>query len=58
MERVNFARFRLADMRPAAVTGRKEGGGLNVFNATGHADERMINKTYDRRTIKRSIATE
>ena len=56
-EGVEFARFTLADMRPAAVTDRKERGDINITNATGHSDERMINQVYDRRTIKKSEAT-
>lgn len=54
---VEFTRFSLADMRPSAVTDRKENGEVNIINATGHSDERMINQVYDRRTIKRSSST-
>lgn len=57
VEGVEFIRFTLADMRPAAVTDRKERGEINIINATGHSDERMINQVYDRRTIKRAKAT-
>lgn len=56
-EGVEFVRFTLADMRPAAVTDRKERGDINITNATGHSDERMINQVYDRRTVKKSEAT-
>jgi hypothetical protein len=58
MEGLSFVRFTLAGMRPKAVTIRKSRGDFNITDATGHTDERMINKTYDRRSIKRSIATE
>lgn len=56
-EGVEFVRFTLADMRPAAVTDRKERGDINITNATGHSDERMINQVYDRRTVKKSEST-
>jgi integrase len=54
---IEFARFTLADMRPTAVTDRMEGGDLHITNATGHADERMVHKVYDRRRTKRAKAT-
>jgi integrase len=56
-EGIEFVRFTLANMRPAAVTDRKKKGEINITHATGHSDERMINQVYDRRTIKRSPAT-
>lgn len=58
LEGVTFERFALKDMRPKSVTERKERGEINITDATGHSDERMINKTYDRRTLKKSNATE
>lgn len=57
-EGVTFERFALKDMRPKSVTERKERGEANITDATGHSDERMINKTYDRRTIKKVNPTE
>jgi integrase len=57
-EGVEFSRFTLADMRPKAVTARKTRGDVNIIDATGHVDERMINTVYDRRTVKRSGSTE
>jgi len=53
-----FERFALKDMRPKSVTERKARGETNITDATGHSDERMINKTYDRRAVKKSNATE
>lgn len=49
---IEFTRFSLADMRPAAVTDRMEGGDALILNATGHADGRMVGQVYDRRTTK------
>lgn len=57
-EGIEFTRFTLADMRPKSVTERKEAGETNVADSTGHSDERMINKTYDRRKIKQVNSTE
>lgn len=50
---VSFERFALRDMRPAAVTDRQEEGDDRIIDATGHADERMVRKTYDRRRQRR-----
>ena len=58
LEGVPFERFSLANMRPKAVTTRKERGDVNIKDATGHASERMIDKHYDIRKINRSKATE
>lgn len=58
MENISFERFNLSHMRPKAVTTRKERGDINIKDATGHVSERMIDKTYDRRVIKKSVATE
>ena len=57
-EGIQFERFTLANMRPKAVTTRKDRGEVNIKDATGHSSERTIDKTYDRRTIKKSKATE
>lgn len=55
---VHFERFNLENMRPKAVTERKERGDVNIKDATGHSSERMIDLTYDRRIIKEADATE
>jgi len=52
-----FQRFTLRDMRPTAVTDRMQGGDRDVTDATGHADDRMVKKVYDRRTVKKAKAT-
>ena len=57
-EGVTFERFALKDMRPKSATERKERGESNITDVTGHSDERMINQTYDRRTIKKGNSTE
>lgn len=54
---VAFARFSLADMRPTAVTTRTEEGDDRLIDATGHADERMVRKVYDRRRERKVRAT-
>ncbi|WP_074298365.1 tyrosine-type recombinase/integrase [Paraburkholderia phenazinium] len=54
---ITFERFALRDMRPAAVTDRKEEGDTKIIDATGHSDERMVNKTYDRRRQRKVRAT-
>lgn len=54
---VEFERFRLSDMRPTAVTDRREEGDVDIVDATGHSDQRMINKTYDRRRERKVRAT-
>ncbi|UVW29746.1 hypothetical protein [Massilia sp. H6] len=51
-EGVEFARFTLKDMRPAAVTDRVEDGDETITNATGHSSDRMVRKVYDRRKTK------
>jgi hypothetical protein len=56
-EGVTFERFALKDMRPMSVTERVSVGETNIINATGHADERMIRKTYDRNAVKKTTAT-
>ena len=53
----SFTRFSLADMRPAAVTDRMNNGDVKITDATGHADNRMVLKVYDRRKIKQAKAT-
>jgi len=52
-----FNRFTLKDMRPTAVTDRMTGGDQSITDATGHVDERMVKKVYDRRTVKKAKAT-
>lgn len=56
-EGTTFNRFTLADMRPAAVTDRMEGGDERITDATGHSDGRMVAKVYDRRKVKSAKAT-
>lgn len=55
--KVEFTNFTLADMRPAAVTDRMTKGDEKITDATGHADDRMVKKVYDRRTKKTAKAT-
>lgn len=55
---IPFMRFTLKDMRPAAVTDRVEAGDETIMNATGHSSDRMVKQVYDRRTTKKSRATE
>jgi integrase len=57
-EGVEFTRFTLSDMRPAAVTDRVDEGDVNITNATGHNSDRMVKQTYDRRKTKKARATE
>ncbi|WP_348699587.1 tyrosine-type recombinase/integrase [Duganella fentianensis] len=52
-----FNRFTLKDMRPSAVMDRLEDGDQRVTDATGHADDRMVKKVYDRRKTKVAKAT-
>lgn len=54
---VEFERFTLADMRPTAVTNRMDEGDVDITDATGHSDRRMVDKVYDRRRIKTARAT-
>lgn len=54
---IEFARFTLKDMRPAAVTDRVEKGDKQITNATGHTSDRMVNQVYDRRKKKTAKAT-
>ncbi|KVV49574.1 hypothetical protein WT27_32025 [Burkholderia territorii] len=53
----SFERFALRDMRLAAVTDRKDEGDDRIVDAGGWSDERMINKTYDRRRARKVRAT-
>lgn len=55
---IEFTSFALADMRPTAVTTRAEEGDDRIVDATGHADERMVRKVYDRRRKRRVRATQ
>lgn len=57
-EGVEFKRFTLKDMRPAAVTDRVDDGDESITNATGHSSDRMVKQVYDRRKMKRARATE
>jgi integrase len=57
-EGIEFARFTLKDMRPAAVTDRVEDGDTTITNATGHSSDRMVRQVYDRRKTKTARATE
>lgn len=43
-EGIEFERFSLGNMRPKAVTTRKERGDVIIKDATGHVSERMIDK--------------
>lgn len=54
-EGIEFARFTLKDMRPAAVT---DGGDKDITNATGHSSDRMVRQVYDRRKTTTARATE
>lgn len=53
----SFTRFTLRDMRPAAVTDRMEEGDQQITNASGHTDDRMVRKVYDRRKTKVARST-
>lgn len=57
-EGIEFARFTLKDMRPAAVTDRVDEGDATITNATGHTSDRMVRQVYDRRKTKKARATE
>jgi len=55
---VEFRRFTLKDMRPAAVTDRMDEGDETITNATGHSSDRMVRQVYNRRKTKIARATE
>lgn len=57
-EGIEFSRFTLKDMRPAAVTDRVDEGDATITNATGHTSDRMVRQVYDRRKTKKARATE
>jgi integrase len=57
-ECIEFARFTLKDMRPAAVTDRVDEGDETITDATGHSSDRMAKQVYDRRKTKSARATE
>lgn len=57
-EQIEFSRFTLKDMRPAAVTDRVDDGDETITNATGHSSDRMVRQVYDRRKKKAARATE
>lgn len=54
---VPFERFALRDMRPAAVTDRQDEGDMQIVDAGGWSDDRMVRKTYDRRRQRKVRAT-
>lgn len=41
-EEIEFTRFTLKDMRPAALTDRVDEGDETITNATGHSSDRMV----------------
>jgi integrase len=47
-----FAPFSLRDCRAGGITSKMERGERDVYDGTGHADARMVNQVYDRRTTK------
>lgn len=55
---IEFTRFTLSDMRPTSVTKRMSDGDTRITDATGHSDDKMANKVYDRRSVKSFKATE
>lgn len=57
-EGIEFNRFTLSDMRPAAVTDRMDDEDDRITNATGHTSDRMVKIVYDRRKTKAARATE
>lgn len=57
-EGLEFKRFTLKDMRPAAVMDRVDEGDETITNATGHSSDRMVKQVYDRRKTKSARATE
>jgi len=57
VEGIEFTRFTLKDMRPAAVTDRVDDGDETITNATGHSSDRMVRQVYDRRKTKKAKAT-
>lgn len=48
----SFARFTLADCRPAGVTDKRAAGATDTQDATLHSDARMIERHYDRRRVR------
>lgn len=50
--KVPFERFSLQDCRPKGVTDKLSSGQGDVMDATMHTNERMIQKTYDRRRMR------
>ncbi|WP_157658191.1 hypothetical protein [Burkholderia ubonensis] len=46
-----------AGARHAAADRQEEEGDDRIIDATGHADERMVQKTYDRRRPRKVRAT-
>ncbi len=49
---IPFQKFNLQECRPKGVTDKLEQGDTDVMDATMHTNERMIQKTYDRRRLR------
>lgn len=49
-----FQPFTLRDCRAGGITSKKGRGEVDVYEGTGHADKRMVDQIYDRRTMKTS----
>lgn len=48
----SFQRFSLRDCRAGGITSKKGRHEADVYDGTGHADKRMVDQIYDRRTMK------
>jgi len=55
---IEFERFTLVDMRPMGTTKKKSRGDTDVIDATGHADDRMVEQIYDRRRVRKFTPSE
>jgi integrase len=51
---IQFEQFSLQDCRPKGVSDKLETGQTDTQDATGHTNERMIRKVYDRRQLKKA----
>jgi len=49
---IPFQKFSLQDCRPKGVTDKLAQGDTDVMDATMHTNEKMIQKTYDRRRLR------
>ncbi len=49
---IPFQKFNLQECRPKGVTDKLTQGDTDVMDATMHTNERMIQKTYDRRRLR------